>query len=142
MVVDVYGTDINRKWEFTNGDIDLVDESVNLGQAIVNRLNAGLDTYDLFYAKYGGILLEHLGDLNHPNIHEYIRIEIESILEQEPRITEVECTVNKTGTSSVEINLKVAVLGSDTVDEFNLVINEDSYIELDGNMSEMNDVRV
>ena len=142
MVVDVYGTDINRKWEFTNGDIETVSESVNLGQAIINRLNAGLDTYDLFYAKYGGILLEHLGDLNHPNIHEYIRIEIESILEQEPRITEVECTVNKTGTSSVEINLKVAVLGSDTVDEFNLVINEDSYIELDGNMSEMNDVRV
>ena len=141
-MIDVYGTDINRKWEFTNGDIDLVDESVNLGQAIVNRLNAGLDTYDLFYAKYGGILLEHLGDLNHPNIHEYIRIEIESILEQEPRIQEVECTVDKTGTSSVEINLKVVVLGSDTVDEFNLVINEDSYIAIDGNMSEMNDVRV
>ena len=142
MVVDVYGTDINRKWEFTNGDIDLVNESVNLGQAIVNRLNAGLDTYDLFYAKYGGILLEHLGDLNHPNIHEYIRIEIESILEQEPRITEVECTVNKTSSNTVEINLKVTVLGSDTVDEFNLVINEDSYIAIDGNMSEMNDVRV
>ena len=142
MVVDVYGTDINRKWEFTNGDIETVSESVNLGQAIVNRLNAGLDTYDLFYSKYGGILLEHLGDLNHPNIHEYIRIEIESILEQEPRIQEVECTVDKTGTSSVEINLKVTVLGSDTVDEFNLVINEDSYIAIDGNMSEMNDVRV
>ena len=135
-MIDIYGTDINRKWEFTNGDIDLVDESINLGQAIVNRLNAGLDTYDLFYAKYGGVLFEHLGDLNHPNIHEYMRIEIESILDQEPRIQNLECTVNKTNSTTVEINLKVAVIGSDTIDEFNLVINEDSTISISENMVE------
>ena len=135
-MIDIYGTDINRKWEFTNGDIDLVDESINLGQAIVNRLNAGLDTYDLFYARYGGVLFEHLGDLNHPNIHEYMRIEIESILDQEPRIQNLECTVNKTNSTTVEINLKVAVIGSDTIDEFNLVINEDSTISISENMVE------
>lgn len=129
-MIDVYGTDLNRKWTFTNGDIDTVSGSVNLGQAIVNRLNAGLDTYDIFYAKYGGVLFEHLGDLNHPNIHEYMRIEIESILKQDPRIQDYECTINKTSSKSVECNLKITVLGSDEVDEFNLVINDDSTISI------------
>ena len=142
MVNDIYGADVNKSWSFTNGDIDLVDDSINLGQAIVNRLNAGLETYDIFYAKYGGVLLEHLGDLNHPHIHEYMRIEIESILTQEPRIANFECTVNKTDSNSVECNLKVSVVGSDEIDEYNLVINDDSYIELTGTMSEMNDMRL
>lgn len=142
MVNDIYGTDLNKKWTFTHGDIETVSGSVNLGQAIVNRLNAGLDTYDIFYAKYGGVLLEHLGDLNHPNIHEYMRIEIESILEQELRIQNLECTVNKTSSKTVECNLKVTVLGSEEIDEYNLVINDDSYIELTGTMSEMNDMRL
>ena len=133
MVNDVYGTDLNKKWTFTNGDIETVSDSVNLGQAIVNRLNAGLDTYDIFYAKYGGVLLEHLGDLNHPNIHEYMRIEIESILQQEPRIRNFECTVNKTSSNNVECNLKITVIGSDEVDEYNLILGEDSPILIDPN---------
>ena len=131
-MIDIYGADVNKSWTFTNGDIDMVNDSINLGQAIVNRLNAGLETYDIFYAKYGGVLLEHLGDLNHPHIHEYMRIEIESILEQEPRIQNLECTVNKTDSNSIECNLKVTVLGSDEVNEYDLVINEDSYIGIDG----------
>ena len=139
---DIYGADVNKSWTFTNGDIDMVDDSINLGQAIVNRLNAGLETYDIFYAKYGGVLMEHLGDLNHPHIHEYMRIEIESILEQEPRIQNLECTVNKTDSNSVECNLKVSVVGSDEVNEYNMVISDDSYIELTGTTSEINEVRL
>ena len=139
-MIDVYGTDLNKKWQFTNGDIDIVSDSANLGQAIVNRLNAGLDTYDLFYSRYGGVLMDHLGDLNQQNIHEYMRIEIESILAQEPRISSLECTVNKINPKTVECNLKVTVIGSDTVEEYNLVINDDSYIEID--VSEINDARV
>ena len=142
MVNDIYGADVNKSWSFTNGDIDMVDDSINLGQAIVNRLNAGLETYDIFYAKYGGVLLEHLGDLNHPHIHEYMRIEIESILEQEPRIQNLECTVNKTDSNSIECNLKVSVVGSDEVNEYNMVISDDSYIELTGTTSEINEVRL
>ena len=142
MVNDIYGADVNKSWTFTNGDIDLVDDSINLGQAIVNRLNAGLETYDIFYQKYGGVLLEHLGDLNHPHIHEYMRIEIESILTQEPRIANFECTVNKTDSNSVECNLKVSVVGSDEVNEYNMVISDDSYIELTGTTSEINEVRL
>lgn len=141
-MIDIYGTDIKSDWSFTNGDINLVSGSTNLGQAIKNRLESDLDTYDLFYLEYGGELFEHFGDLNNPRIHEYIRIEVEHILEQEPRIDNLECTVNKTGRNTIECNLRVKPVQSERIDEFNLVINEDSYIEITGTTSEINEVRI
>ena len=93
MVKDVFGVDIDSIWNFVDGDIQLSKGKENLGQAIINRLMADDDQYSDFYIRYGGRLFDHFGDLNHPTIHEYIRIEIESILEQEPRIKEInECT--------------------------------------------------
>ena len=141
-MIDIYGTDIKSDWSFTNGDINLVTGSTNLGQAIKNRLESDLDTYDLFYLEYGGELFEHFGDLNNPRIHEYIRIEVEHILDQEPRIDNLECTVNKTDRNTIECNLRVKPVQSERIDEFNLVINEDSYIEITGTTSEINEVRI
>ena len=129
MVNDVFGVDIDSSWSFVDGDIQLSRGKENLGQAISNRLNSDDDQYSDFYIKYGGRLFDHFGDLNHPTIHEYIRIEIESILEQEPRIKEInECTVNKINSNSVECNLKVTPIGSDEVIDLNLVLSEDSPI--------------
>lgn len=129
MVKDVFGTDIDRSWSFVDGDIQLAKGKGNLGQAIMNRLMADDDQYPDFYIRYGGRLFDHFGDLNHPTIHEYIRIEIEDILSQEPRIKEInECTVNKISSNSVECNLKVTPIGSDEVIELNLVLNEGSPI--------------
>ena len=136
-MVDVYGTDINTDWSFTNGDINLISGSNNLGQAIVNRLRADLDTYDIFYSKYGGNLFEHMGDLNIPTIHEYIRIEVEAVLEQEPRIHNIiDCTVMKTNTNEVKVTLNVTPVGDDGVVEYNLVLNNDTVILLDANIGE------
>ncbi len=140
-MIDIYGTDIKNDFSFSNGDLNIVTGTSNLGQAIVNRLNADLDTYDMFYARYGGELFEHIGDLNNPNIHEYIRIEIEEILSQEPRIQTVECTVNKTDAKTVKCNLKVTTIQSNEVAEFNLVINQDSYIGIDGQIAFIPDDR-
>ena len=128
---DIYGTDIRSDWSFNdNGDINLVRESSNLGQAICNRLNADLDTYSIFYKRYGGELFEYMGELNHPTIHEYIRIEIEHILEQEPRIQNVECTVNKTDNNIVECNLMIRTIQDEEEMTFNLVLNSDSSIQI------------
>jgi len=141
-MINIYGTDINRDWSFDKGDINLVSDTLNLGQAIVNRLNADLDTYSIFYPKYGGDLFEHMGELNHPTIPEYIRIEIETILSQEPRIANLECTVDKNSSNSIECTLNITPIGSDEVVEINLVINEDSYIQIVGTTSEINEVRL
>lgn len=129
MVKDVFGVDIDSSWNFVDGDLELSKGKGNLGQAIMNRLMADDDQYSDFYIKYGGGLFDHFGDLNHPTIHEYIRIEIESILEQEPRIKEItECTVNKISSNVVGCNLKVTAIGSDEVVELNLVLSDDSPI--------------
>ena len=129
MVKDVFGVDIDNSWIFVDGDLKLTKGKENLGQAISNRLMADDDQYNDFYIRYGGRLFDHFGDLNHPTIHEYIRIEIESILGQEPRIKEInECTINKINSNSVECNLKVTPIGSDEVVSLNLVLNDDSPI--------------
>lgn len=129
MVNDVFGVDIDSAWNFVDGDLELSSGEYNVGQAIQNRLMTDDDQYTQFYIRYGGRLYEHLGDLNHPNIHEYIRIEIESILGQEPRIKEiVECTINKISRKEVKCDLKIIPIGSDEVIALNLVLNEDSSI--------------
>ena len=139
-MVDIYGTDIQRDWQFSDGDIDLITGEANLGQAIVNRLNTDDDFYTQFYRRYGGRLYDHFGDLNHPTIHEYIRIEVEDILSQDPRIQQVDCTVNKTSNHEVECNLKIRVIGSDEVVELNLIINETAPIHI--SQSELTDRRI
>lgn len=141
MVNDVFGTDIDSTWSFVDGDLELSTGNGNIGQAIQNRLMTDDNQYTQFYIQYGGRLYEHLGDLNHSTIHEYIRIEIEHILEQEPRIQEImECTVNKTSNREVECNLKIKPVGSDEVIPLNLVINDDGGVFI--NSSELNDRRI
>ena len=122
------GTDIKSEYTFFNGDLILVDGTLNLGQAILNRLVADSDTYSMFYNRYGGGLFYELGSKNIASTWEYIRIEVESILQQEPRIQNVECTVNKINSSEVSLDLTIQPINEDMVVEFNLVINSNQYI--------------
>ena len=124
------GTDIRSDWSFTDGDINLISGNSNLSQAIVNRLNADLTTF-IFYDRYGGDLFEHMGDKNTPNIHEYIKIELESICKQDPRIQQIEATVTKVDTETVTADLKCGVIGSNEIVRFNLILNSNG-ISIDG----------
>lgn len=121
----VYGTDIDDSCTFSNGDINLISDTSNVKQAIKNRLMCDSEFYKTFYQNYGGNLFDEMGELNNGNAHEYIRIEIETILKQEPRIKEVECTVNKIGTDAVECKLKFKPINNDEIVEMNLVITQD-----------------
>ena len=137
-MVDVYGTDINSNWSFSDGDINLVTDKANLGQAIVNRLKADLTTF-IFYNRYGGNLFEHFGDKNNPNIHEYIKIEVESICKQDPRIKQVESTVTKTDSETITLDLKLLTISSDEIVRYNLIITSDNSIFINENSSELSD---
>lgn len=137
-MVDVYGTDINSNWSFTDGDINLISGKSNLGQAIVNRLKADLTTF-IFYNRYGGNLFEHFGDKNNPNIHEYIKIEVESICKQDPRIKQVESTVTKTDSETITLDLKLLTISSDEIIRYNLIITSDNSIFINENSSELSD---
>lgn len=136
---NIYGTDIHRDWQFSDGDLEIITGDANLGQAIVNRLNADDDWYSQFYTRYGGRLYEHFGDLNHSTIHEYFQIEIESIVSQDPRIAEVECTVNKIETDTVECSLKVRSKSSNAVMRVSLVLNGNTPVTLQGLTTEYED---
>jgi len=125
------GTDIKADWSFTDGDINLVSGKSNLGQAIVNRLKADLTTF-IFYNRYGGNLFEHMGDLNHSTIHEYIKIEVESICRQDPRIKQVECTVNKTDSDTVNLDLNCMVIDADEIVRLNLILNSNGSVSING----------
>lgn len=137
-MVDVYGTDINSNWSFSDGDINLVTDKANLGQAIVNRLKADLTTF-IFYNRYGGNLFEHFGDKNNPNIHEYIKIEVEEICRQDPRIKQAECTVTKTDSETITLDLKLLTISSDEIVRYNLIVNSDNSIFINENSSELSD---
>ena len=132
MVVNI-GTDIDRTWSFNNGEIITISDYGNLSQAIMNRLNSDLDFYSTFYPKYGGNLWEHMGDLNHSTIHEYIRIEVEDIVKQDPRVANVEATVNKTSTNMVECDLLIGLYDETTTVELNLVIDSNQGVSLNTN---------
>lgn len=135
--LDHLGTDIHSDWSFNNkGDIELISNTSNLGQAILNRLKADLNTYNMFYARYGGNLNDHFGEFNHKTIHEYIRIEIEEVCKQDPRIQNIECIVNKIDSETINCDLKVVVFNSNRVLEYNLVLNNDASIYLNKNTLE------
>lgn len=127
------GTDIDSEWSFANGDLLLVSNYGNLNQAIINRLNTDLDFYSIFYTKYGGRLFEQMGELNHPTIHEYIRIEVEDTVMQDPRIQNVECTVNKHSSNTVECDLMIVLYDETTVTNLNLIIDANTGVSLNTN---------
>ena len=130
------GTDIDSEWNFTNGDINLVMDYSNMNQAIVNRLNTDADFYNIFYPKYGGNLFEQMGELNHHTIHEYIRIEVESIVMQDPRVSNVTATVTKNGSSSVNCELNVVFYDNISSDKINLIIDANTGVSINTNIVE------
>ena len=133
---DVFGVDIDSTWSFADGDLQLVRGESNLAQAIVNRLSTDWDFYLEFYNTYGGRLYEHFGDFNIPTIHEYIQIEVDSILRQDPRIQDIQSTVNKISKDAVECKLNIKPFGSDEILTMNLILGSDSSISINPNTFE------
>lgn len=128
---DVYGVDIKDSFTFSNGDLELVSGTVNLGQAIVNRLNTDKGFYDWCYTQYGGNLFSIFGMKNNQNTLEYLKIEIESILQQDPRIKEVTANCSKENPKTINVKLDVLTINSNEINTLNLVIQDDLIVKLD-----------
>ena len=102
------GTDLNSNWEFKDGDLEIVENKDNLIQSILNRLNSSYDSLDLFYYEYGSVLSNFFGWKQSDETLEFIRLEVESTLEQEPRLNEfyVEVSYNKVGKILIDLYVK------------------------------------
>ena len=102
------GTDLNCNWQFKDGDLVLVENKDNLIQSILNRLNCDYDSLDLFYYEYGSVLSNFLGWEKSDETLEFIRLEIESTLEQEPRLTDFNVEVSYNSVGKIIIDLFVS----------------------------------
>ena len=124
------GRDIKNNWNFINGDLETVSDKLNLAQAIINRLNTDLGFYDWCYTQYGGNLSNVFGMKNNSNTLEYLRIEIESTLQQDPRIRVVNANCSKEDSKTVGVELNVLTIGSDEIVTINLIIQDDLKVQI------------
>nr|DAR45129.1 MAG TPA: baseplate wedge protein [Caudoviricetes sp.] len=124
------GVDINSNWEFHDGDLKLISYEQNMGQAVINRLKCYLGAMNIFYNNYGSQITHYLGEINNKRTWEYIRIEIETSVLNDPRITNVECTINRLTHDICEAHLELLFYDGST-GEANLVITGDGTIDLE-----------
>lgn len=130
------GTDINGNWQMVNGDLILVENEENIAQSILNRLQCFYDGLGFYYTDYGSFLYSFLGFKQSDDTLEFIRIETERVLSQDPRLTDftVSCEYNENGEVVIIINM---IVDEDTDFTLNLVINDDKQITVLGDAVEI-----
>lgn len=124
------GTDLDSNWEFENGDLLLVSNKKNLIQSILNRLNCAYNGLDLFYYDYGSLLSNFLGWKHNSETLEFIRLEIESTLKQEPRLTNFNVNVSYNDAGKVLIKIYI-VFDEDSDFTLNLVLEKGGEVIAD-----------
>ena len=125
------GTDLNCNWDFKDGDLQLVENRANIKQSILNRLNCDYDSLDLFYYEYGSVLSNFLGWKHDDETLEFIRLEIEDTLNQEPRLTDFDVEVSYDKIGKVLIDLYI-VFNDESDFTLSLVLEKDGEIVADG----------
>ena len=124
------GADLNSNWEFKDGDLQLVENKDNLVQAILNRLNSDYDCLDLFYYDYGSVLTGFLGWKKSDESLEFIRLEIEDTLEQEPRLNNFSVEVSY---SKGKVLIEIYIVFDDESDfSLSLVLEKDGEVVVSG----------
>ena len=111
----LFGTDINNSWCFDeHGDLLLVSNKDNVGQAVSNRLRTQLNELDLFYAGYGSFLTQFLGWKKNDSTLEFMRLEIETRLAGEPRLSNYSIRLEYTD-NGVRIDMDLVLNDDDNV---------------------------
>ena len=124
------GVDLNNNWDFKDGDLVLVENKDNLIQSILNRLNCNYDSLDLFYYEYGTVLTNFLGWKHNDETLEFIRLEIEDTLNQEPRLNNFTVDVSYNSIGRVLIELYV-VFDDETDFSLSLVLEKEGELVAD-----------
>ena len=120
------GTDISSTWEFIKGDLVLVNHTDNMRQAIKNRLSCPLDYLD--YDNYGSDIHSFLGGRKNDTVLDFLKIEIETRLIQDPRIQDFEVTTYIKEDENIGIDINVN-FDEDMDLSMSLVLNNEGVIE-------------
>lgn len=120
------GTDISSTGEFRKGDLVLVNHTDNMRQAIKNRLSCPLDYLD--YDDYGSDIHSFLGGRKNDIVLDFLRIEIETRLIQDPRLQDFEVTtyIKEDGNIGIDIDVN---FDEDMDLSMSLVLNNEGVIE-------------
>lgn len=127
--VNDLGTDISSDWQIVNGDLVIVENEDNISQSILNRLQCLYDGLDYYYTDYGSFLSHFLGFKQSDETLEFIKIETEKSLSQDPRLNDfnVEISYNANGIVEIAINISV---DEDTDFSMNLVLDENKVVDI------------
>lgn len=102
-----------------SGDLDLVDDEYNLGQAIINRLRTREgELADLGHASYGSRLYELIGEPNNEKTREQVRTAARECISQEPRVSEViaiNVAASRDNLNQIDVSISVMPNGRSTV---------------------------
>lgn len=119
-----FGKDINSSWTLNeNGDLNIAKDNENLAQSIVNRLNCYKPNLSVYYDDgYGGFLHSYLGRRRTQETLDFMKIEVDTILSQDTRLTSFSSSLSYDPDGIVCIDLVVSVSDDEDV-ELNLVLN-------------------
>ena len=120
------GTDISSTWEFSKGDLVLVNHTDNMRQAIKNRLSCPLDYFN--YDDYGSDIHIYLGDRKNETTLNFLKIEIETRLIQDPRIQDFEVITYINDDEKIGIDINVN-FDEDMDLSMSLVLTNEGVIE-------------
>ena len=93
------------KWEYTNGDIVIVEDTDDIAQAIINRLNTDTDELDYLYDDYGCDLRQFLGLPSNETTLELVKNAITDTLNKDNRLTIIDLTLSYKDASVLNILL-------------------------------------
>jgi len=99
------GVDIDNNYTFNDGDLKLSFYDDNLVQAISNRLNTQLNELSLFYTDYGSVFASFFGWRATDETLNFMKAELETVLEAEERVNDWEIDINYNGDGKVQIDL-------------------------------------
>lgn len=116
MVAYNYGVDLHNNLKFVNGDLQLAEYEENIAQAIGNRLNTVYDTLDVFYADYGSVLTRFLGWRNTDNTLKFVKLEVDNVLSQDPRLDEFSTSVEYVNSDRIRINIVLQYDEDETIE--------------------------
>lgn len=126
-MVDI-GTDIKSDWTFTDGDLNIISDEGNLKQSILNRFSVYDGTFKFFYAEYGSVLSNYFGFRKDETTLEFMKIELERVLLQDPRIQGFDLDLSYVE-DGVRVELTINLSDADV--ELNFVTDGATFIEED-----------
>ena len=130
MQLNDLGCDFDSSYTFVDGDLKLTSDEDNLIQSITNRLNTKLESMNSYYDTYGTVLREYLGERKTDRTLDFLEMEVERTLKQDPRLQDIEVSAEY---NSKGVNISVYVVYDDYTDlELNLVLTEDKGVNIIG----------